>query len=591
MGILVSTRMNSLPWLDVFKPTNLHDPPRNSLSPTPTSGEQFQNLNNIMAANHLPPFMTGGALHTRLSRTNSDHLGCTPRANRPSPQPGPSMLSSGIALTPQSSLKALLKLRTENHTAQMPKLDPVDSLQSTQLERSPILMSSLDSRASTTFKAGLIPQKRKASSVYPKPLALNPEDGDIYAQLLGHDAAGERIRTVHSEARAEGTRANQARVWKQWVAFCRKRGLETQRQRAPLQPFDNYRIQETLVILRFYDYLLWEGIRGKTYKSQNGKPICGDPDTVNNYISTASSAHNSKFGAKFDFDRSRYNEQHKATKKYLTIQFGAKTPNRKEPLEPSHLAKYVTQERDKFPISPSSAVRSSNMWHDFVVKTASLLLAWQVMFRKSEFSDAGKPYNPNVHASRFHLVWKSKTRETIPPSQLHNLEQGAYCLIQTCPSKGDPAGTSWLPVIVPWRPNDILSAGYWLAEMERLDPRITRTSRTVPLFQIFDGMPTRRWLKTTDVDQMIADICTANKLWSKRFSAHSLRHGGAATLATMGIPSETIQLLGRWKSDCFKVYTRVSIGHTLDILNRMMATKFNTLSQGTADGGNSAAAH
>ena len=40
-------------------------------------------------------------------------------------------------------------------------------------------------------------------------------------------------------------------------------------------------------------------------------------------------------------------------------------------------------------------------------------------------------------------------------------------------------------------------------------------------------------------------------------SSHSCRIGGATALAAAGFSEEQIRLLGRWVSDCFRIYTRL----------------------------------
>ena len=45
-----------------------------------------------------------------------------------------------------------------------------------------------------------------------------------------------------------------------------------------------------------------------------------------------------------------------------------------------------------------------------------------------------------------------------------------------------------------------------------------------------------------------------------------------------------IQLMGRWKSDSFKVYTRVNLDSTLKIASRMMMQVPKILSSGMHDG-------
>ena len=45
---------------------------------------------------------------------------------------------------------------------------------------------------------------------------------------------------------------------------------------------------------------------------------------------------------------------------------------------------------------------------------------------------------------------------------------------------------------------------------------------------------------------------------AKRFTSHSLRYGGASTLAAANTSEANIQLVGRWKSMAYKVYLKQS---------------------------------
>ena len=57
----------------------------------------------------------------------------------------------------------------------------------------------------------------------------------------------------------------------------------------------------------------------------------------------------------------------------------------------------------------------------------------------------------------------------------------------------------------------------------------------------------------------------------KNISSHSFRIGAATTAAAAGYPRWLIQALGRWSSDCFRVYLRVT-DHTRNLVSRSMAT-------------------
>ena len=58
-------------------------------------------------------------------------------------------------------------------------------------------------------------------------------------------------------------------------------------------------------------------------------------------------------------------------------------------------------------------------------------------------------------------------------------------------------------------------------------------------------VPTRHWF-----------ISRLRHFFPKHYAGHSLRSGGATSLAQAGVPAQTIQAIGRWTSDSFKIYIR-----------------------------------
>ena len=42
-----------------------------------------------------------------------------------------------------------------------------------------------------------------------------------------------------------------------------------------------------------------------------------------------------------------------------------------------------------------------------------------------------------------------------------------------------------------------------------------------------------------------------------KYLSHSLRIGGTTVLFAAGLPGNAIKLFGRWKTDCYHVYTRM----------------------------------
>jgi hypothetical protein len=58
-------------------------------------------------------------------------------------------------------------------------------------------------------------------------------------------------------------------------------------------------------------------------------------------------------------------------------------------------------------------------------------------------------------------------------------------------------------------------------------------------------VPTRHWF-----------MSRLHRLFPKHYGGHSLRAGGATSLAEAGVPPSTIQAMGRWSSNSFQIYIR-----------------------------------
>lgn len=80
------------------------------------------------------------------------------------------------------------------------------------------------------------------------------------------------------------------------------------------------------------------------------------------------------------------------------------------------------------------------------------------------------------------------------------------------------------------------------------------TSLCSPLFMMRDGSPLTRCRFLT----MLHTACTQAGINSSGFSGHSFRIGAATTCAKNNVPDHMIQALGRWSSDCYKLYVRIN---------------------------------
>lgn len=96
------------------------------------------------------------------------------------------------------------------------------------------------------------------------------------------------------------------------------------------------------------------------------------------------------------------------------------------------------------------------------------------------------------------------------------------------------------------------------------DRHVDKPSYTAPLFIYGDAALTR-----TRMIEITRCLLTALGYDGSTFFGHSFRRGGATSLATKGVDDRMIQALGRWSSDCYKLYIDTPIDKLL-LCNRMM---------------------
>ena len=78
---------------------------------------------------------------------------------------------------------------------------------------------------------------------------------------------------------------------------------------------------------------------------------------------------------------------------------------------------------------------------------------------------------------------------------------------------------------------------------------------TAPLFQMQDGTI----FTTFDVKKRFTKLLADMRLDMSRYTVYSFRIGGATSLARRGVDHRMIQIAGRWRSDAYALYIRMSI--------------------------------
>jgi hypothetical protein len=65
-----------------------------------------------------------------------------------------------------------------------------------------------------------------------------------------------------------------------------------------------------------------------------------------------------------------------------------------------------------------------------------------------------------------------------------------------------------------------------------------------------------------------------------RVGAHSLRIGGASAALAAGVPPAVIRLAGRWNSDLWEIYARMSREAAASVTSTIGSTAFHDLERG-----------
>ena len=90
--------------------------------------------------------------------------------------------------------------------------------------------------------------------------------------------------------------------------------------------------------------------------------------------------------------------------------------------------------------------------------------------------------------------------------------------------------------------------------------RLPRSSSSTPLFR---DVESNQPLRTGALRRLLQSLMLAIGEEPKQFGLHSLRIGGATALFAAGATPIVIRTMGRWSSDCYRLYVRACYEQTL----------------------------
>ena len=112
--------------------------------------------------------------------------------------------------------------------------------------------------------------------------------------------------------------------------------------------------------------------------------------------------------------------------------------------------------------------------------------------------------------------------------------------------------------------------------MLEFDPTPPTQASYTPMFRKPDGSA----FTTDDIRAIVRQLAVAINEDPLMFGAHSLRIGGATALFAAGADPLHIRTMGRWSSDCYRLYVRACFEQTLDWTRRLGSQRVHDV-QGT----------
>ena len=120
---------------------------------------------------------------------------------------------------------------------------------------------------------------------------------------------------------------------------------------------------------------------------------------------------------------------------------------------------------------------------------------------------------------------------------------------------------------------EIIDAHAEVLRMLELDPTPTGREGVTPMFRKEDGDA----YTTDEVRDLVRLLMTAIGEDALEFGAHSLRIGGATALFAAGADPIHIKTMGRWSSDCWRLYVRACFEQSLQWTVRLGSQRVHDL--------------
>jgi hypothetical protein len=149
-----------------------------------------------------------------------------------------------------------------------------------------------------------------------------------------------------------------------------------------------------------------------------------------------------------------------------------------------------------------------------------------------------------------------------------------YMVIMMRPAKKGPGQRKDVPLLIA-EGGTLLDPVRLMRRMIELDPVSELEAASTPLFRRVG-----RAIRVSETRSMVQKLMARLGLDPKRFGAHSLRIGGATAALAAGMSAAAIRAAGRWSSDVYRIYCRLSKESAASVAATIGSTSFEDLERG-----------
>ena len=173
---------------------------------------------------------------------------------------------------------------------------------------------------------------------------------------------------------------------------------------------------------------------------------------------------------------------------------------------------------------------------------AALALAFQGLLRGAEFTSTGA-FNADTDLARGDVASLAAERLVV--------------MMRPCKNMNHMKGKT-VPLVI-GAGGSLIDAVSEMRNMLKVDPHDPCYADCTPMFRHADGKP----LEADRMRRMLQDMLRSVGVDQKQFGLHSLRIGGATALFAAGADPMIIRTMGRWSSDCYRLYVRACFEQTM----------------------------